>query len=186
MRYPMGKKYCNSIDDLHQFRFSIKWFCCPRCGKTGFLIGHGFLRGYSASGQGRVMRGFRFFCSNRFRKTGCGRTFSVLLSEFILGFMITAPILWSFVQGLEKGLCASAAWCSMAGGFTTNSGYRILRLITNSQSRLKSFLCRVRPPPACDSENPLLQLAAHFRTVFPASSCPFASFQEFFQESLLR
>jgi hypothetical protein len=170
---------------MHQYLRCLKWKQCPVCGRVGFLIGHGFLKGYSATGQERVIRGRRFYCSNRYRKGGCGRTFSVLLSDMIRGYMVTATILWQFVQAVEKGLGINRAWRSAAKEFSVDSGYRILRCLKMAQSRLRTMLCRIRPPPYCASKDPLLQLTAHLQTTFPLSSCPFISFQHHFQEPLL-
>ncbi len=182
----MGKKYGITEDSLLQYRLSLKWRQCPNCSRTGLLVGHGFLRGYSATGEDRIVRGRRFFCSDRFRKTGCGRTFSVLLSDMMRGFVVTATILWQFLVQIENGVTPNAAWRAVGQEFSVESGHRLLRYLKKSQSHLRTILCRVRPPPECTSTNPLLQLTAHFRATFPLSSCPFSSFQNHFQEPLLR
>jgi len=181
----MGKQYVTTEEDLLQYRLTLKWRRCPNCSRTGSLIGHGFLRGYCATGQKRVVRGRRFFCSDRFRKVGCGRTFSVLLSDMLRGFVVTATILWRLLAQIENGQSPNAAWRAVGEEFSVESGHRLLRHLKRSQSRLRTVLCRVRPPPRCASTNPLMQLTAHFRETFPLSSCPLASFQNHFQEPLL-
>ncbi len=186
MRNPKGLRHCSTEEELHQYQLSLKMKECPNCGQIGFLICHGFLRGYSTDGQEIVIRGHRYFCSDRFRKKGCGRTFSVLFPYHIRDFMVTASILWSFLIQIENGLNTKAAWETVAGGFCVESGYRILKKLHIAQSRLRLFLCKERSPPFVDFKEPLLQLAAHFRTIFPLSSCPFSSFQIHFQEPLLR
>lgn len=186
MRHPKGKKYCSTEGELHQYCLSLKWRACPKCGRIGFLIGHGFLRGYSGTGSGVIIRGRRFYCSNRYRKTGCGKTCSVLFSQMLRGFVVSAHILWSLLQGMEAGLSANAAWMALESDFCVESGHRLIRRLKASQPRLRTLLCQIRPPPYCKMINPLLQLAAHFRECFPLSSCPFSQFQEHFQESLLR
>ncbi len=186
MRHPKGKKYCNTHKELQQYRDSLKLSQCPACGRVGFLICHGFLKGYSTVGQDRIVRGRRFFCSNRFRKGGCGKTFSVFLADMLLGFIVTTGILWNFLLGIEADRSPKAAWESAAGNFSIESGYRLLRRLRESQSHLRTFLLKERPPPECDSDNSLVQLIAHFKTVFPLDACPFTQFQIHFQEALLR
>ena len=186
MRNPTkGRKYCSTEGELQQYLLALKNVQCPHCGCVGFLVCHGFLKGYSADGQNRVIRGRRFFCNNRYRRRGCGRTFSVLLSEFIRTFVVTTHILWQLVTAVEKGQTVALAWTSVAPGFSRESGHRLWRILTDCQSRLKTLLLRERPPPDCNTAEPMLQMAAHFKTVFPLSSCPFSQFQSVFQESIL-
>jgi len=186
MRNPKGPKYCSTDEELHQYRLSLKMIECPSCGHIGFLICHGFLWGYSPAGQEMIIRGHRYFCSNRFLKKGCGHTFSILFADMLSGFMVTATILWNFLVQIEVGLNTKAAWELVASGFCVENGYRLLRKLRIVQSRLRIFLCKERSPPFVNCEDPLLQLVAHFKTVFPLSSCPFSQFQIHFQEPLLR
>jgi len=186
MRYPKGKIYCSNEAALQQYRLEIKLEQCPQCGQVGFLIGHGFLRGYSDVGQEYVLRGRRFFCSNRYRRRGCGGTFSVLLADVLLGFVVRAQTLWLFFQAVLKGgLSRKAAWERVKGDLSLESGYRLWRKLLEAQFHIRTMLNRERPPPACSDEAPLAQLLAHLRLVFPATDCPFSSFQHYFQTPLL-
>ena len=110
MRHPKGRKYCSTDEALQQYCYALKSRQCPHCAKAGFLVCHGFLRGYSATGSEQVVRGRRFLCSKRFRRSGCGRTYSVLLSEFIENFVVTAGILWRLLAAIEKGQSVAGAW----------------------------------------------------------------------------
>ena len=185
MRHPKGKKYCSTDEALQQYCYSLKSRQCPHCGITGFLVCHGFLKGYSVTGQKQVVRGRRFLCSNRFQRVGCGRTFSVLLSEFIRDFMVTTGILWRLLMVVKEGQTVSESWKEIAPEFCVESGHRLWRRLWKSQSSLKTRLNRERPPPDRQTDDPMLQMAAHFKTVFPLSPCPFAQYQSTFQESLL-
>ncbi len=185
MRYPVGKRYFISEGELHQFGFDLKLVQCPHCGRVGFLNGHGFLRGYGEAEQEMVIRGRRFFCSNRHQRLGCGRTFSVFFVDVLIGFMVRARTLWKFVQGVAGSLSRKASWEKSAGAFSLASGYRLWRRLTEAQARIKELLCRQRPPPYSPSEEPLVQLLDHMRCVFPLSDCPFVEFQSRFQTPLL-
>jgi len=185
MRTPKGKKYCSSEAELFQYKLGLKFISCPHCGRVGFLNGHGFLRGYAEFGQELVVRGRRFFCSNRYRRQGCGRTFSVLLADVLFGFMVRARTLWRFFQMVSNGLSRRAAWIRAGGSFSEQSGYRLWRRLGKAQTPIRARLCRERSPPFSDTPDPLFQLLDHLRCVFPASSCPFSSFQSRFQTPLL-
>lgn len=66
----MDVMYLNNKNEFYQFRNKIKFIMCPHCGKSGFLICHGSLRGYSESGQEFIIRGQRFFVLIAFVKVG--------------------------------------------------------------------------------------------------------------------
>lgn len=131
------------------------------------------------------MRGRRFFCSSRFRRAGCGRTFSVLLMTVIAGFSVRAHTLFRFVEAALGGLSRSAAWQVVAAGaLSLSSGYRLWRRVREAQSALRARLCRQRAPPACLHPEPLAALLAHFRSAFPDAVCPFSSLQAYSQQGL--
>ncbi len=185
MRYPKGKRYFSNESELDQYRRSLKSVQCPRCGRVGFLIGHGFLVGYTEAGQEMVFRGRRFFCSNRYRRRGCGRTFSVMLADVLVGFMVRAGTLFAFLRTVAEGASRKAAWEKSAGAFSLESGYRMWRRLSEAQAHIKAMLCRQRPPPYSPSDEPLVQLLEHLQCVFPLSDCPFEEFQIRFQTPLL-
>lgn len=174
--------------ELEVLRRNSKLTACPHCGQIGTLNAHGWLRGYGAKGSARVERGRRFYCSDRFRRAGCGRTFSMLLASFLGGFVVVTETLWSFVTGVLRGLSRKAAWAQAAGTFFAGStGYRLWRRIQLAQVALRARLCEVSPPPACEDAVPLAQLVQHLRAVAAAEEreCPFAVFQYRFQQHLL-
>ncbi len=185
MRYPKGKRYFSNESELDQYRRGMKFVHCPHCGRVGFLIGHGFLVGYAEAGQEMVVRGRRFFCSNRYRRKGCGRTFSVVIADVLVGFMVRACTLFSFLQRVADGLSRKAAWERAAASFSLESGYRLWRRLSEAQTHIKAVLCRQRPPPYSPANEPLVQVLDHLLCVFPLSDCPFADFQSRFQTPLL-
>lgn len=184
----LGQKRLRFVRDdaqLLEFRHRLKLHHCPHCGHVGALIQHGFLRGYSDSNSEHVTRGRRFFCSNRHRRTGCGRTFSVLFSGCFRGFLVSAMVLFCFVATVLSGTTRYRAARACLSGLCLRSGYRLWRRFEHSQSKLRARLTSVCGPPASQSRVPLVQLLAHFSAVFPNTACPFVEFQERFQEHLL-
>lgn len=153
---------------------------CPHCGKTGFLIGHGGLSGYSESSGETVQRGARFYCSNRYRKLGCGRTFSVLFAGFLARFTVTTLSLWSLFR---KATSSSVYAAARAFSLSRSSAYRLFRRLCERVPWLRSQCSLVTPPPL-STASALAQLAEHIAIAFCAG-CPLSSLQEASQSLLL-
>jgi len=175
--------YLNDAAALEVFHHNLKLRACPACAQTGHLIFHGTLVGYGCHGSERQKRGQRVFCSNRFRKRGCGKTFSVLFSLLLKARMIPAALVVSFLSTVLAGTCRQSAWLSLRHGFSLESGYRLWRDWMASQSYLRSWLCRKIPPPRpeCVGDG-LAQTWDHLRSAFAGRPCPVAAFQEHFQQ----
>lgn len=149
------------------------------------LIGHGFLFGYAADGSDIVVRGRRLLCSRRFRRAGCGHTFSVLLAPMIAGFSVRTCTLSRLLSAVLSGLCINAAWTQLATtSLSLRSGYRLWRRLLAAQSHLRTTLASTSSPPACTDAQPLAQLLDHLKHVLGTTDCVFAVFQLTFQRHL--
>jgi hypothetical protein len=179
------KRFAADEAELRSVRVHLKLCPCPHCGRTGALIGHGWLRGYAEQAGVRVIRGRRVFCSNRFRRPGCGRTFSVLLGALLRGFVVRTETLFRFATEVTLGMTRKAAWhAATSGVMALSSGYRLWRRLGEAQSSLRARLCRQCPPPGCTHQEPVAGLLAHFRAAFAGADCAFSSFQLRLQRGL--
>jgi hypothetical protein len=184
------KRYVASERELELGVLGIGLWACPHCAKSGTLIGHGTLRGYSERGQERELRGRRVFCSNRYRRSGCGRTFSVKLATVLSGFVVCTLTLFCFALAVIGGLTRRAAWLSAAAGaLSMSSGYRLWRRLNAAQSALRARLCREVPAPASIAREPMAQLIEHLAIVVDSSAGAasldvFAAFQNRFEQGL--
>ena len=159
-------RFARDASALADGLLGMKLVACPHCRRTGALIGHGFLRGYAERSSEQVVRGRRFFCSNRALRWGCGRTFSVALMTVLTGFVVRTLTLCCFAQAVLGGLTRRAAWLREAGGaFSLSSSYRLWRRLQGAQSALRSQLSREALAPLCVAREPLAQLLAHFGAV---------------------
>jgi hypothetical protein len=128
------------------------------------------LRGYAERASELVLRGRRVFCSNRGQRPGCGRTFSVLLSTVLYGFVVRTLTLFRFAQAVLNGLTRRAAWLStLSSVLSRSSGYRLWQRLHETQSALRTRLCGEAPAPACSARQPLTQLFAHLGVVVGAA-----------------
>lgn len=159
---------------------------CPHCRRTGMVIGHGLLVGYAEHGGERVVRGRRLLCSRRFRRSGCGRTFSVLLATVLAGFTVRTRSLSQLLEWVVGGLCRKAAWERASSGLTLRSGYRLWARLLAAQSHIRTALCGLGSPPALADARPTAQMLAHLRQALGgATACLFAGFQLALQRGLL-
>lgn len=170
----------NALDDLLA---TTKQAPCPHCRRAGTLVGHGLLTGYAERGNEREVRGRRLLCSARFRRTGCGRTFSVLLATVVARFTARTPTIAALLESVVGGLSRKAAWqsaqsvASAVPGLSLRSGYRLWDRLVAAQSRIRTALSNLSPPPATADARPIAQMLAHLRHAFGGARCLLAAFQ---------
>lgn len=168
MRAP---RYAWDEAELRALCRQAKAWRCPHCGRHGTLNGHGALRGCGEESAGKdALRGRRFFCSNRGRRGGCGRTFSVWLAGVIAGATVRSVELWRFYQARFRRSSVFAAWESLRSRFSVETAGRWWRRWHRGQFQLRELLCRQRAPP------PEGDLPGHLAAVF-GSGDPIALFQ---------
>jgi hypothetical protein len=183
----MLKSYFDNLEEVVAFFTRLKLLICPHCKCTGFLVRHGFLRGYAEDQCSTVVeRGRRIFCSNRNTRKGCGRTFSILYSAFIKNHTITAKTVNRFLANIAKGMNRLKALTETGSSFVVSSCYRIFNRIKLTQARIRTLLLSAQPPPdGVGLLDPVVQTVLHLNSVFPLSSCPVSSFQSRFQVSFI-
>lgn len=178
--------YKRTVDFLAFYR-QIKLTQCPHCQRTGTLILHGFLRGYDEkSSNKKIIRGHRVFCSNRNRRQGCGRTFSVLAAHILKNLTITTQSIWDFLKNILRGMNTFSAFNMLRYSFSVTSGYRLYKKIYQSQNILRTCLLNKSPPPVnVSSQNPLIKTILHLKAAFARNINPIAAYQAHFQSSFL-
>lgn len=159
---------------------------CLHCYKTGYLICHGFLRGYGEEDQIKraLIRGKRYFCSNRDNKKGCGRTFSIHWAHLIERKQISANSLYRFLKGISLGRSVKESFD--LSSLSLKTAYRLKKLFVRQQSQIRTCMIMALPPP--DSSLALTSPAwtlSHLETLFSCAPCPIAAFQYRFQKSFL-
>lgn len=167
---------------LDQLLAGAKQLSCPRCHRTGMLVGHGLLTGYAERGSEREVRGRRLLCSARFRRAGCGRTFSVLIATVIAGFTVRTPTISGLLEAVVGGLNRKAAWERLQGlvgapGLSLRSGYRLWDRLVAAQSGVRTALSGLMPPPVTTDARPIAQMLAHLRRALAGAECAIAGFQ---------
>jgi hypothetical protein len=138
-----------------------------------------------AQTNGQSVRGQRVFCSNRGRRGGCGRTFSLMLADVLPRHTLTASLVWRWLVEVLAGFSLKAAAEKLRLPFALETFYRLRRGLRQCLVPMRTRLCREQSSPASGRADPLLQTVEHLRAVFSGSGCPPAVFQLHFQQSFL-
>ena len=159
----------------------LKQTSCPHCKTVGTLNRHGVLHGFDDSNPPqRTLRARRIFCSNRHRRRGCGRTFSIWLTDKIRRLSITTRTLLNFVRHAVVGSIA-AAIKAVNCPRCDRTFQRIWKRFDRGQSAIRTALLGRGPPPelpANSARRPAAaQVLAHLQASFPNADCPIAAFQ---------
>lgn len=175
-------RYYSSEKGFAPIRAGLKLMLCPHCKRQGTLVLHGHLCGYDD--RGPVKRGRRIFCNNRKMSRGCGKTFSFLLADWLRGFTIFAKYLTAFLEKIKEGHNPHSAAKAASLKMYVSSVYRMHKRFIHNQSRIRTFLCRVKPPPTgIDTATPAIATINHLINVFPHHCV--TRFQKFFQQPFL-
>lgn len=197
-------------EELYNIRASL----CPHCNVMGNLICHGYLNGYAEYSSEKVRRGRRIYCTNRKRNSnGCGKTFSILYSDFIKGFSIRALTLWralkkiasgkpiyrAFEANIEKTLNAcendsdehldneSPANETAGSNYSVSTAYTVWKSFKLNCFHIRSLLVKKRGPPKdCSATDPHTTTILHLEENYTDSKCPVSTFQEGFGVPFLR
>lgn len=147
METDLPPRFVKDWRELESLLQQVKQWSCLHCHDVGWLVLHGWLRGYGPRGKEQTLRAKRLFCSNRFTAKGCGGTVSIFLGECFRGLQITATALWLFLQATLEGSSTQAAWEAHGGRLTLSTGYRLWQQLQKALPRLCSWLSRRRAPP---------------------------------------
>lgn len=180
-------KFCPSEKHFKEIHHNLKLIYCPHCRKTQNLILHGYLYGfgYKTYSQ-RITRGHRILCSNRNRRDGCGKTFSIFFKVFLKNFIINTKSLWQVLKNHSSGKNKTRSFQSLDLPFCPTTCYRLFKKFHLKQHHIRSYLSRRCKAPKDTNENitPKIATLRHCQKTFPRED-PIAAFQQYFQVSFL-
>lgn len=181
------RHYYKTEDEFKEFHTWLKLIPCPHCRLKGFLILHGYLKGNAEHSQEEFRRGHRIFCSNRKRRNGCGRTFSILRSTILKRFSISAVTLWRYLENILHGMTKIQAFKAAGSHQGPSTTYRVFQLFQANQARIRTLLSQIHAPPLLrHTDRPTFLTITHLKTLFQNSPCPISQFQHHFQTAFLQ
>lgn len=150
------RTFFDDIDTLHRFTLELDHhrasLACPHCSKCGQFVAHGFVHKKHSQGLKRTV-GKRILCSNRYGKSGCGRTQRLYLTSEVPMLQYTAQHLFTFLSALLTGLSVHGAYAQATGCSEPRNAFRWLNKLQRKLSDYRSVLV-TRPraafsPPNC-------------------------------------
>lgn len=130
--------YYPSLEAIHQQTLQLESEQCKHCQQTQQLVSHGFIRKKRNCGDPQAI-GKRVFCSNRHRRTGCGRTMQLYLDSTLRYLHHAGATVVAFVAALLAGLCIAQAYMQATGSDTPRHAYRWLHRLDVQTSAWRSL-----------------------------------------------
>jgi transposase-like protein len=139
--------YYPSLQAIEQRTMQLDTARCPHCGQSHQLVSHGFIRKKQVQAEQQVV-GKRVLCSNRYHRTGCGRTMQLYLDTTVRYLHHTGNAVVAFVLSLMAGMSIQAAYHHATGTATARHAYRWLHRLAAQSSAYRSVPHR---PPLQDA-----------------------------------
>jgi hypothetical protein len=140
------KRFYADFDTINVFTLSLDFHQneleCAHCSKHDQFVSHGIIYKQRSSTLTEKM-GKRIFCSNRYGRTGCGRTFQLYVANEIPRFRYGAVHLFIFISALLAKLNIAEAYHQATGQTETRNAWRWLSKLMTQLSEYRSYLkCR--------------------------------------------
>ena len=132
------KTYYSNLDAIHQQTLQLQLEQCKHCQQTQQLVSHGFIRKKRVGGDPQAI-GKRVFCSNRYSRTGCGRTMQLYLDSTLRYLHHAGSAVVAFVLSLLVGISIGLAYTQASGALTPRHAYRWLHRLDVQISAYRSL-----------------------------------------------
>lgn len=130
--------YYPSLQAIEQQTSQLDHAQCHHCKQPRQLVSHGFIR-RKRSGDVPAAIGKRVWCSNRHRRTGCGRTLQLYLDSTLRRLHYTAEAMEALLLALLAGVTIQCAYHQATGTAAARNAYRWLRKLAAQASVHRSL-----------------------------------------------
>ena len=153
--------YFENIHTLHQYTLALELhqdaIQCDQCHASDQFVSHGFVYRYLHYGVKEAV-GKRILCSDRYGKSGCGKTFRLYLAKMIPALRHTTHHLHMFIASLLTGLTIQQAYQGATNTEDPRNAYRWLHKLTKQMVNYRGFLKTRHTAQSFFSRSPRLQL----------------------------
>lgn len=140
--------YYPSLKAIHQQTLQLDNEQCKHCHQTHQLISHGFIRKKQVGAAPEAV-GKRVFCSNRNRRSGCGRTTQLYLDATLRYLHYAGQRVVMFVLSRIVGTTIQQAYEQATGTINPRNAYRWLDKLFAQLSHYRSLFYQ---PPLQDAD----------------------------------
>jgi len=182
--------YYPNLHAIEQQTMQLEHSQCAHCKQTQQLVSHGFIRKKRVGAEPEAI-GKRVFCSNRNKRTGCGRTMQLYLDSTIRYLHYAGGCVAAFVSSLIAGITIRRAYYHATGTTTPRHAYRWLKRLCAQSSVYRSLAHRPPlqdAPEVTEAHRPLrlLSLMSTFTALLQRFGQPLcAAYQAQLQQSFL-
>jgi len=139
------QKYFSDIESIDSFSLSLEVhkdaLHCAHCSRNDQFISHGFV--YKQRSQTlREKVGKRIFCSNRYGRSGCGRTFRLYIAKALPCLQYDAAHLFVFLVALMAQMTVQQAYEKATGTQEPRNAWRWLNKLQRKLTDYRCFLQR--------------------------------------------
>ncbi len=145
------QRYYPSLQAIEQQSRQLDDASCIHCQRTQQLVSHGFIY-KKQTGSAPAAVGKRVWCSNRNRRTGCGRTMRLYLDSTVRHLHYTGQQVVAFLLALMAGMTVQCAYCQATGATEARHAWRWLHRLATQLSSYRSLLHQ----PLLQGDSPIL------------------------------
>jgi hypothetical protein len=112
---------------------------CAHCLKNNQFISHGIIYKQTSIAERKPV-GKRIICSNRYGRSGCGRTVQLYVSNRIPRLHYDASVVFAFISLLLAKVCVTQAYQQATGQFEARHAWRWLSKLMRQLSAYRGTL----------------------------------------------
>ncbi len=137
------KRFYADFDVIDAFTLALNYHQneleCAHCFKHDQFVSHGIIYKQRSSTLAEKV-GKRIFCSNRYGRTGCGRTFQLYIANEIPHCRYGTAHLFIFISALMANMSIIDAYHQATGQTETRNAWRWLSKLMRQLSEYRSYL----------------------------------------------
>lgn len=137
------KRFYPNFESIHAFTTALDYHQdeleCVHCFKKDQFVSHAIIYKQRSSALTEKV-GKRLFCSNRYGRRGCGRTFQLYIAAEVPGRRYGASQLFLFITALMANVNISEAYHQATGQPEPRHAWRWLKRLMGKLCHYRSFL----------------------------------------------
>ncbi len=185
-------RFFEDFSSIDKFTLSLDYHQdktqCVHCLKNNQFVSHGIIYKQRSMTE-CVPVGKRLFCSNRYGRSGCGRTVPLLISSKIPRLHYSAAVVFVFISLLLARVCVTQAYQQATGQLEARNAWRwltkLMRQLSTYRCTLMSRTHALATAPKCQSRQLCLLLPTLAQMSNSSTDCLCSSYQFNHQRAFL-